>query len=574
MGYTGRAGFSSSAGGGGSRLRKWGRMLLLAGNLISLALGIIYLFEGRAAGWWNLYGLLMLLTLLGNLHLAMGRGLHRGWEYAYLALHALGMIAVPLLNTAASSSLGDHDSRSVWSAILMLALFALGAAVAFLRWRSGTEDRGEGRGYAPYSAYGGSSSGSGRLKKTLKALLTLWFLLNFAFGVYVAAILLGTVDPGLLEVVVPEYALFFGLMVLGAAALLVKMYGRSERFAVGVLRAGVRCIGLFVLIVCLLPLASAPKIISEAKEAYTAAFGADPLNAQDEHFMKTAFLLPDYFYGAKSEDYRVQPDIVYYEGKEGVDAGVKLAFDAYMPPEGAKDLPGQGSVLIRIHGGGWTIGDKGAGNYAQMNKHFASQGYVVFDVQYGLSDQKKFVESAPVPEQVVGSFNIDDMLRHIGLFTTYMADHAEEYGANTESVFLSGGSAGGQLAAAAGLAPYAEGFGKIIDPRITVKGIIPYYPANGLAADVGITGSTDELADPALLVNEDSPPALIYQGQNDGIVDPEIARTFVRAYRDAGNDRVALVEMPFGTHGSDIYYASYYNEPFTYMMERFMSRYK
>ncbi|GGN98020.1 alpha/beta hydrolase [Saccharibacillus kuerlensis] len=576
MGYISGYGSSFSSGRrGGFGIRKIGTLLLLIGNLASLLLGIAYLLIDTPAGWWNLYGLLMLLTLLGNLHLAMGRGVHRVWEYVYLALHALGLTAVPLLNTVASAAVRDYDSRSIWSAVILLALFAVGTAVAFLRLRSGTEERGDSRGgYSSYSAYGRNSAEKGWVKKGFRGLLTVWFLLNLALGVYMAAILMGTVDPGLLEVVVPEYALFFGLMFLGAAALLVKMYGQSERFFAGVFRVGVRCISLFVFIICVLPLASAPKIISEAKESYTEAFGSNPLDMQNEHFMKTAFLLPDYFYGAKTSDYRIETDIVYYEGQEGVDAGVKLAFDAYMPPEGAEGLPGQDSVLIRIHGGGWTIGDKGAGNYAQMNKYFASQGYVVFDVQYGLSNQKKFVESAPVPEQVVGDFNIDDMIRHIGLFTTYMADHAEQFGANTESVFISGGSAGGQLAAAAGLAPFAEGFENVIDSRLTVKGIIPYYPANGLASDIGIAGSTDELSNPALLVNAGSPPALIYQGEQDGIVDPEIAQTFIRAYREAENEQAALVEMPFGTHGSDIYFPSYYNEPFTYMMERFMNQYK
>jgi hypothetical protein len=57
-----------------------------------------------------------------------------------------------------------------------------------------------------------------------------------------------------------------------------------------------------------------------------------------------------------------------------------------MPLDRGEDLPGQNSTLIRIHGGGWVSGDKGGSNMVQMNKYFAAQGYIVFDIQYGLYD--------------------------------------------------------------------------------------------------------------------------------------------------------------------------------------------
>ena len=576
MGYTGGYGFSTSAGGrGSSRFRTFGIIALLLGNLLSLALGLAYLLVDATSGWWNMYGLLLLLTLLGNLHLTMGRGVHKAWEYGYLALHALGLTAVPILNTLASAAVRDYDSRSIGTMVIMLALFALGAWVAFLRLQDGTEEREErrrDRGYSPYFSQGGRS-GRSRLGAVLKLLLTLWFLFNLLLGLYFSAILLGAVDAGLLETVLPEYALFFGLMFLGAAALLVKMYGHKRGFFISVFRGVIRVCGLLILVICALPLASAPKIVSEARDAYQQAFGKDPMTVEGDGFMRTAFSLPDYFYGATNGDYRVKTDIVYYEGKKSTgDAGLKLAFDAYMPPEDSNDLPGKGSVLIRIHGGGWTIGDKGAQNFAQMNKYFASRGYVVFDVQYGLSNAEKFVESAVVPPEVVGNYGIDDMVRHIGLFTVYLEEHAQEYGANPTSVFIAGGSAGGQLAAAAGLAPTTEDYANMLAPGITVKGIIPYYPANGLANEVGVDGGA--LGDPSVLVNADSPPALIYQGEKDSIVSSETAQAFARAYREAGNEQVALIEMPFGTHGSDMYFSSYYNEPFTYMAERFMNQYQ
>ena len=80
----------------------------------------------------------------------------------------------------------------------------------------------------------------------------------------------------------------------------------------------------------------------------------------------------------------------------------------------------------------------------QMNKYFASQGYIVFDIQYGLHrpDRK---EDALTPINVLGDFNIDDMVRQIGEFTKYLEFNADKYNANLDSVFISGGSAGGHL---------------------------------------------------------------------------------------------------------------------------------
>jgi len=56
-----------------------------------------------------------------------------------------------------------------------------------------------------------------------------------------------------------------------------------------------------------------------------------------------------------------------------------------------------------------------------------------------------------VPDEVSGEYTIDDMVRHLGEFTTYLADNHENFGASIDSVFISGGSTGGHLANAVAL---------------------------------------------------------------------------------------------------------------------------
>ncbi|MGO1356543.1 hypothetical protein [Alkalibacterium gilvum] len=84
----------------------------------------------------------------------------------------------------------------------------------------------------------------------------------------------------------------------------------------------------------------------------------------------------------------------------------------------------------------------------------------------------------------------------------------------------------------------------------------------------------EELVDPALLVEENSPPTLVFQGDRDTIVGPQVARNFKDAYLKENNDDIAIIWMPYGAHISDIYFSGVYNQTFMYYMERFMYQYK
>ncbi|WP_226038480.1 alpha/beta hydrolase [Aquibacillus saliphilus] len=545
-------------------LSKSFQLTLLIANSMSLLLAVLYFLTDSLNQLNNLFGILLIVTLFGNLLLTLFDGDNQVLDYFYLVFATLSMISVPVLTTYVSLDVTNTSSNSIVSISFIIFLFLIGLvnSIAKLNYHHSHHDRS-----IPLF-----STNQNIIKDKLKTTVAYLLSFNLILGIYVAYSLLARNSvASILEVFIPEYAFFIGLYSLGLTLLIWKLRSNQKysfyNFLIGI-------IGASIFIVCSLPMLIVPFFLQDIEERYVTAFGLNFKEVdQSKHFKNTPFSIPEYFFGTPSGTFSVKREILFYQGTEGVDQGIELSFDAYLPPEDEPDLPGNRSVLIRIHGGGWTIGDKGSANYPQINKYFASQGYVVFDVQYGLANKEKFINYSSVPETRIGDFSIDDMVRHIGIFTNYLEEHQQEYGANLKSVFVSGGSAGGHLANAVGLAVASGEYNYLLNSTITVKGIIPFYPANGLATNLGING-TDQLVDPTLLIEKDSPPTLIYQGTHDTTVEPAIATEFHTKYQTQDNNQAALLMMPFASHGSNFYFSSYYNQMFIYYMERFMYQFQ
>ncbi|MFV8829157.1 alpha/beta hydrolase [Alkalihalobacterium sp. APHAB7] len=543
------------------KLHFWIQALVVA-NGLSIIVGFIYILTNVSHGLWNIFGIFLFLTLISNVIITIVDYPSRSLDYLYLCVTILTVPIVPIMNKYVSEQVTHASSRSVISLILIFLLFILGGVLASNKLYHLKNHHFYSK---PYLNKNKTSGPNKIIKRSLVFLLST----ILALGIYVSYELLIGRGANFVEVAVPQLSLFFSIIFLTVAVFLLKITNLRlypRRF---ILLLGITLATIFTL-----PVIMTPFTISETNLNYIQAFRSDPKQivptAEEMHFMQTPFSLPDYFYGTKSGNYRVKENILYYEGTEGVDKGIKLHFDVYRPPANEKGLPGHHSVLIRIHGGGWTSGDKGSLNNAQLNKHFASQGYVVFDVQHGLSDGERVFKFLKVPENIVGNFSTDDMVRHIGIFTDYLADHYKEYGANLDSVFVSGNSSGGHLANAVGLANTRYDY---LNPKLKIKGVIPVYPANGLASIVGIDGS-DDIMDPSLLVAKDSPPVLICQGTHDGIVDQTIAIQMDKTYKKIGNEKSALILLPYAGHASNSYYSGNFNQLFIYYMERFMYQFK
>ncbi|TFF63561.1 MAG: hypothetical protein EU521_01175 [Promethearchaeota archaeon] len=391
-------------------------------------------------------------------------------------------------------------------------------------------------------------------------------------GIY-AVILIFTGDRGIIGMFLPEFGLFMTFIFLSMTFFLIKKIAGLQSKKVQYFFYALSLIGLIISGIFSLPFISTPIAINNAEVNFSQAFGSNWRSSigsdiSSKYFLQSQFAIPQYFLGVYPEECIIERDILYFDGSESsypVDENITLYFDLYMPQNKGVGLPGENSTLIRIHGGAWRSYDKGITNMLQMNKYFAAQGYIVFDIQYGLYRPDRDSD-ALTPLNVLGNFSIDDMIRHIGNFTYYLEKNSDKFGANLNSVFISGGSAGGHLTCASALAIASGNYFEIFSSALTIKGLIPFYPANLLPLSYG----TDELIRPSKLVNGSSPPCLIFQGIQDGLVPWTVSQTLKNAYKTANNDACALILFPFAGHANDIYFSGHFNLVFLYYMERFM----
>ncbi|MCU1587886.1 MAG: putative esterase, partial [Frankiales bacterium] len=238
------------------------------------------------------------------------------------------------------------------------------------------------------------------------------------------------------------------------------------------------------------------------------------------------------------------------------DESGRLKLDVYV----AKDRPTSGPTLVQIHGGAWVIGNKEEQGRPLM-LHLAKQGWVCFAPNYRLSPR------ATYPDHLI------DVKRAIA----WVREHGAEYGADPGFMVLTGGSAGGQLAAMCALIQndpeYQPGFE---DADTSVQGCIPYYGVYDLAAETGTTAAkvrkatllskrvlktrdTEAFlaASPLAQVQRDSrsdvPPFLVVHGRNDTLVPVQEARLFVQRLREVSKQPVLYLELPGTQHAFDVF---------------------
>lgn len=432
-------------------------------------------------------------------------------------------------------------------------------------------------------------------KKFIRVVILLFSYIFLISGIILGVIVLTGGFLGisiLLDIFLPQLAVL-AFVYLIIMLLVVRLKWGQKKWLVFTLFLGFLGFGLNIL-----PLFGVQTAVQSAETQFNSTFGANwnnliP-NGMKAKFRTAPFNMGEYFNGIPSADCNVSYNIEY-AFLYGNDS---LRFDVYLPQTGNGPFP----AIITIHGGGWTMGNKGRGNMFQVNRYLASQGYAVFDILYGLAKSdladlsKKFNFqdfTAGSPVNYNNSYTIPQMIKNIGTFTHYLAAHAQEYKVNLSQIFIMGRSAGAHLAGCVVLGFNNSPYSSVFNHSLTIRGGILYYPPCNMTSmlynslvisapyrslidiqkmfDYLLEDNTTNYAiySPISNVRANSPPLLIFHGGNDKLVPISESHKLQAAMQAAGS-RCILIEMPFMGHAFDIIPGYPYSQIAIYYLERFL----
>ncbi len=205
------------------------------------------------------------------------------------------------------------------------------------------------------------------------------------------------------------------------------------------------------------------------------------------------------------------------------------------------------SCFVVFHGGGWTGGDPRR-MYPFAN-HFAQAGMVGISVQYRLARSQD-------------GATVFDSVRDARSAIRFIRSHAANLGIDPAKIVVSGGSAGGHLAA--GTALFAGVDDKQDDARVSSipNALVLLFPVIDTSTrgygNKKIGTKWRELS-PLHRVGKGAPPTIVFHGTADTVTPFSGAAAFRDAMVDAGN-RCELVAYKGGKHGYLMFQRAAYDE--------------
>jgi acetyl esterase/lipase len=233
---------------------------------------------------------------------------------------------------------------------------------------------------------------------------------------------------------------------------------------------------------------------------------------------------------------------------------VQLRLDVYRPRARRPGRP----TLLQIHGGAWVMGSKNEQGIPLM-VHLAARGWVCVAANYRLSPRATF------PDHLV------DVKRALAWIQT----HGREYDADPDFVVVTGGSAGGHLAALAALTAndreYQPGFEDLdtsVRACVAFYGVYDFTDRHGAWRHQGLLRLLErrvmkvsraaapeayEKASPLSRVHPGAPPFFVVHGALDTLVPVAEARHFRDALRTVAAAPVVYAEIPGAQHAFEIF---------------------
>ncbi|MBN2392302.1 MAG: alpha/beta hydrolase [Anaerolineae bacterium] len=224
-----------------------------------------------------------------------------------------------------------------------------------------------------------------------------------------------------------------------------------------------------------------------------------------------------------------EPDVTY-----GTADGHELKMDVYYPASG-----GPWSGVIFVHGGGWTEGDK-----APLPVIPTASGYLVVSINY----------------RMYPAYRFPAMIEDVKCAIRFLRAHADGYNLDPDRIALIGHSAGGHLAALAGLVDESAGWdvGSYLEQSSRVQAVVEMSGPSDLAGrfpevvealTVNVFGPEQFVsASPVTYVRPDAPPFLIIHGEKDEVVPVAQAYRLHEALRTVGASSELVILQNAG-HG-------------------------
>lgn len=204
-------------------------------------------------------------------------------------------------------------------------------------------------------------------------------------------------------------------------------------------------------------------------------------------------------------------------------------------PEGWKESDKRG-CFVTIHGGGWTGGEPT--RMYPFAAHYAALGMVGISVQYRLYSART-------------GTTVFDCVKDARSAIRYIRSHAADLGIDPQKIVVSGGSAGGHLAAATAMFDGVNEDGEDTKVSPVPNALVLLFPVIDTSAEGygnAKCGDRWEEISPAHQVRSGLPPTITFHGTGDTVTPFKGAQKFHEAMLKAGN-RSELVVNEGGQHG-------------------------
>lgn len=195
-------------------------------------------------------------------------------------------------------------------------------------------------------------------------------------------------------------------------------------------------------------------------------------------------------------------------------------------------------VLVQVHGGGWTSGDKRV-SASPLLAHLVDRGWVCVTINYRLAPAHR----------------LPDQIADVRAALAWVAAHIREYGGDPDFVALTGGSAGGHLAALAAVTgarvAAAVSFYGVYDFSVEEYGLHDLLRRSAIGTAFADDPDTWRSLSPLHRAGRDAPPFLLIHGTSDTIVAVGQSRRFAARLREVSRRPVHYAELPHAQHGFD-----------------------